>query len=174
MFHFISRIKKQRDKGKGQGLVEYALILVLVAIVVIAIVTIFGQTLSQTYCTVVVSLNKGTNTTFNSRSTTCGKPIVSCEMGSLSGGSLKLEAVVFDPDKPRSMTLTQAIDVQFYKNGVANGTVEQEERFCLGNSSVDPDHLPCSSTISVVSGDVIKAVATDNYGDAGECSYKVP
>ena len=43
MNHLASRIKKHRDKGKGQGLVEYALILVLVSIVCIVILTTVGS-----------------------------------------------------------------------------------------------------------------------------------
>jgi Flp pilus assembly pilin Flp len=43
-----------RGEG-GQGLVEYALILLLVAVAAVATLTIFGNTLMNTYLTIVAS-----------------------------------------------------------------------------------------------------------------------
>lgn len=40
-------------KGKGQGLVEYALILVLVALVVLIILAILGPTIGRAFSNVV-------------------------------------------------------------------------------------------------------------------------
>jgi pilus assembly protein Flp/PilA len=42
--------------GKGQGLVEYAIILALVAIVVIAVMNLLGPTLGNTYSMISSSI----------------------------------------------------------------------------------------------------------------------
>lgn len=43
-------------KERGQGLVEYALVIMLVALIVIVMLLIFGQQVSNTYCTAIDSL----------------------------------------------------------------------------------------------------------------------
>lgn len=43
-------------KERGQGLVEYALIIMLVATVVIVMLVIFGQQVSNTYCSAMDTL----------------------------------------------------------------------------------------------------------------------
>lgn len=45
-----------RDWGKGQGLVEYALLLMLVAVVMIAIVMILGPGLTNAYSNIVATM----------------------------------------------------------------------------------------------------------------------
>ena len=47
----------RRNRERGQGLVEYALILVLVAVVVIVVLGLAGESVAQTMCTVVQSFD---------------------------------------------------------------------------------------------------------------------
>ena len=50
-------MRKLRElKGKGQGLVEYALILVLIAIVVIVILTLLGGQVNTIFSTIASAL----------------------------------------------------------------------------------------------------------------------
>lgn len=51
-------------KERGQGLVEYAMIIMLVALVVIVMLVIFGQQVSNTYCSAIETL-------FNTTPATC-------------------------------------------------------------------------------------------------------
>jgi pilus assembly protein Flp/PilA len=158
---------RQRDKGKGQGLVEYALILVLVSIVVIAILTIFGKTLANTYCTITYNLKQQGSGT----SSACKNPIPLCEIRTTGANNFSMEIVVIDPDKPSSRTLTQDIDVQFYINGTLDSHVEFNEKFCYPSGGDGTD--PCDKGNSA-SGTVIRAVATDTDGNTGECTARVP
>ena len=48
--------KLQELKGKGQGLVEYALILVLIAIVVIVILTLLGGQVGNIFSNIASAL----------------------------------------------------------------------------------------------------------------------
>ena len=52
-----NHLKNVRNKEKGQGLVEYALILVLVAIVVIAALMILGPIIGNVFSTINSSLS---------------------------------------------------------------------------------------------------------------------
>jgi pilus assembly protein Flp/PilA len=51
---FVSR--RQRRQGRGQGLVEYALIIALVAIVVIAILVIMGPQIGDIFSNITNGL----------------------------------------------------------------------------------------------------------------------
>lgn len=51
------RFKNLKNKEKGQGLVEYALILVLVAIVVIAALMVLGPTINSVFGRINASLS---------------------------------------------------------------------------------------------------------------------
>lgn len=170
MHRIFSRFRGRVKERKGQGLVEYALILVLVAIVVIAIVTLFGRTISDTYCGIVFAMGQHGS----GSAKMCKNPIVTCNVVSRTGNQLNLEAVVIDPDLPSSMTLTQSIRVEFYRNGTHQSSWYQEtEKFCIGGGG-DPPATACTTTRTVASGDTIRAVATDADGNTGECTYRVP
>jgi pilus assembly protein Flp/PilA len=47
-----------RDKERGQGMVEYALILVLIAVVVIIILSVVGQQVNNVFSNVSNGLNQ--------------------------------------------------------------------------------------------------------------------
>ncbi len=64
---------QRRDRERGQGLVEYALILVLVAVVSIVVLVVLGQTISDTFTCIVHELG--------------------AEMGGVDGGVYRYELV---------------------------------------------------------------------------------
>lgn len=177
MHRFLFRIER-RDR-EGQGLVEYALILVLVAIVVIAILTLFGQSVANAYCGVVYELDKGAKPV-----SVCKAPIVKCVIQNSSPSSFSVQAQIVDPDSAPSGGSSgnynyTGMRVQFYVNDTprlrgetSNIPVEQAHHYCFpgGNGAT------CDTTTSgqVLSGDTVKAIATDVDGNTGNCSVRVP
>jgi pilus assembly protein Flp/PilA len=178
MHRFLFRLKR-RDR-EGQGLVEYALILVLVAIIVIAILTLFGQAVASTYCSVVYTLNpnaKGVQV--------CKDPIVTCIVESNSASAFSVHAKVLDPNgttNGEAGNYDNRMSVQFYVNNVPRGAAEVFYKYCFpggnGGSSIPHtglcDTTPASGPTSVQSGDKVKAIATDNEGKTGTCEVTVP
>ncbi|GAB4463460.1 MAG: pilus assembly protein [Anaerolineae bacterium] len=49
-------VRSKRDRERGQGLVEYALILIFVAVVLIALLTILGPGISNIYQDILETL----------------------------------------------------------------------------------------------------------------------
>jgi pilus assembly protein Flp/PilA len=163
-----------RDKRKGQGLVEYALILVLVSIVVIAILTLFGDAVANSYCSVIYALNQGQNPP-----KVCHSPMLTCSVQQASANNFSLEAKVIDPDASPTGGVAGnyngEISIQFYVNdqprlrGASSDlAAEITYHYCFpGGNSADCDDV---TTGQVVRGDVVKAIATDKDGHTGTCS----
>lgn len=170
MHRFLFRLKR-RDR-EGQGLVEYALILVFVAIVTIAIVTLLGDSITQTYCTVVYELQQGSPVAKG-----CKAPIVKCVVANANRNTFAMEAQVIDPDSPTPANPAATINrVEFYYNDALwhNGTgdgIERTHEYCFPRGN---DCGAGADTMSVTSGSTIRAVAYDNDGRSGKCSVRVP
>ena len=120
----VHPIFKPPDKEHGQSLVEYALVLVLVAVVIIGILTIFGETLQDTYCRTLYTLSLDPGASLASA---CKKPIIVVHVNTATSSVLNLEAEVHDPDGSAG-----TIDkVEFFIDGVFVRT-ENAYRYCLG------------------------------------------
>jgi Flp pilus assembly pilin Flp len=149
----MHKISKHRMRERGQSIVEYALILVLVATVVIVVGIVLGESVKDTYCDVVLSLDPG------AEAPGCELVSVPCKVTS---SPLSVEAVVND---------TQGEDdierVDFYKDGEwYNG--EFEVKYCLAGGND-----PCEKFDEPSGTYTITAIATDAEGNTGECTTKL-
>lgn len=162
MHRFLSRIRQRAKDRKGQGLVEYALILVLVSIIVIAILTLFGDAVANSYCSVVYALNQTAKPP-----KICHSPMVTCKVTNWTAATFNLEAVIYDPDETDP---TRAQKVEFYR-GTIDGTPDINQtsyKYCMGTGTTTCN--PHSET----KGTVITAIAYDGKGHTGRCSVTVP
>jgi Flp pilus assembly pilin Flp len=148
---------KHRTLERGQGLVEYALILMLAAIVVIVVLGLFGERIRDFYCEAVLSVAPDVD------APACNQLGVTCNLGSVSGHYVNMEASVIDNQGPNDIKT-----VKWYDNGSPVRT-EERYRYCLGGGDGS-----CSSQYIHASGKhTISAVALDAEGHTGSCSRTV-
>lgn len=142
---------KLRNKERGQGLVEYALVLILVGIVIILILSFLGDRVQKTYCKAVFSLDPNVEAPF------CTALDVNCAI--LSSSPFILEAQVTDSAGENNITY-----VQFYVDGIASST-ENIYHYCLGGGDVS-----CNAYHGASGRHNFAAVAYDADGNTGKCS----
>jgi pilus assembly protein Flp/PilA len=148
---------KRRILERGQGLVEYALILILAAIVVIVVLGLFGERIRNFYCEIVLSVAPDVD------APACNQLGVTCNLNSVFGHYVNMEAVVNDNQGPKDI-----VSVKWYDNGNPVRT-EWNYRYCLGAGDSS-----CGSQYISTSGEhTISAVALDAEGHTGSCSRKV-
>lgn len=171
---FMTMHRRGQRKQRGQGLIEYTMVLALIALLVLGAFALYGDKLGDTWCRLAVILSAVSD---SPPPASCTKPVITWRIGPAPPGQLNLEAMVLDPDKPANMTLSDDIDVSFLRNDMFLQR-DEAERFCLGGGSSPTDEPiaspPCRSSVAVVPGDVIKAIATDVNGNTSELTYLVP
>lgn len=113
---------------RGQGLIEYSLVLALVAIVIIAILTLFGETASDAYCSITYQIASDTDL-----SEACSRPIIVPSVATNGSSSIVVEAIVHDPDGDPDHPYATINKVEFYLDSSDNLVrTESSYRYCLG------------------------------------------
>jgi hypothetical protein len=147
---------KHRTLERGQGLVEYALILMLAAIVVIVVLGLFGERIRDFYCEAVLSIAPDVD------APACDQLGVSCNLISVSGNDVYMEAVVTDDQGPSDIT-----EVKWYDNGSWVWT-ENQVKYCLGSGNSS-----CAKYTATNGSHTFSAVALDAEGHTGKCTKTV-
>ena len=135
---FNSRYAQGR-KEKGQGLVEYSLILLMVAIATVVALAFFGQSLSDTYCSIMTGLAPLTDPPEN-----CGVSVVKPKVIAQGPTYLNLEADINDPDADPDDPYGRIQRVEFYIDTMGGSPVQTEfhHKYCL---SGNPGGYPCQN-----------------------------
>jgi pilus assembly protein Flp/PilA len=168
MHRFLFRLLKRRDR-EGQGLVEYALILVLVTLVVIAVLTLFGRTIAQTYCSVVYQLNPG-----SAAVKVCNTPVLTCQANGHNTNNFSLHVDVIDGDAPDPKAVVR---VEFFRDGDTTPfRTDSSKEYCFPSGSTLPCDKIAGSGVSQsdVEGRTITAIGYDVDGHTGQCTATVP
>ena len=156
---FVHPIFKLPEKERGQSLMEYALVLVLVAVVIVAILTLFGETLQETYCRTVYTLQLDSG---GDLSSSCTKPIIVTQVNTVTSSVLNLEAQVHDPDGGT------IVKVEFYIDDVYIRT-EGAYRYCLGAGDANCRDQNISGLAA--GRHTVTMIAYDNQGNVGTLNY---
>jgi len=96
--------KQKKDAGKGQGLVEYALILVMVSVVVMAVLTLLGPQVGNVFSTVIAGLG-GTTNSAPAAAPGGGATITSAQFHLRGGNNVVLRV---ETSEPTTITLTDS------------------------------------------------------------------
>lgn len=155
-------------REQGQSLVEYALVLVMVALVLIVVVTLFGTTLSNTYCRVMSQMFPDADL----GSGQCATPQASARLLGSGPGYINLEAVVTDPDGDSGNPYGAITKVEFYIDSTAGSPVQTEYSFhyCLGSGDSPSCNNFSINGLSAGSHTVIILVY-DSDGNVGRTTY---
>ena len=168
---FIEEIMSNpRNSERGQALVEYGLVLVLVAVAIIAILTLFGDSIKQTYCRTTYALTPDADL-----STACQAPII-MPIAKRNGNGLNLEAKLHDPDGDPDNPYAEIVKVEFYidDEGGSPVIVEDEFRYCLGDGNGNSSGCTSSYDISGLSSGQHSVIilAHDSDGNVGRARYR--
>jgi pilus assembly protein Flp/PilA len=144
--------------GRGQGLVEYALILALVAIVVIGVLAAAGQGIQNVFCDILIKLG-GTAPDIGA----CAAPritLTGISNGATVTGPIVVEAIIQD-NKGLGANIQY---VRFYVDGVQVAD-EHIYRYCLGGGDAS-----CNSYTPSCGTHTLHVVAADADNNTGEVS----
>jgi Flp pilus assembly pilin Flp len=163
---YLQRSSPWQDEG-GQGLTGYTLILVLVAIAVVAVMTLFGETLKETYCGIVGELSFVAQT-----SSACKRPIIRPALLDRGPNYINLEAEINDPDGDPGDPYGAIAKVEFYIDSSSGSpvTTEYHYKYCLGDGDNPCQNYDISSlspgehTVIIMAYDLDGNVGTAQYG----------
>ncbi len=156
MFTYIQDASPLQKRGRGQGLVEYALIIVLVSVVVIAVLTLLGPTIGQVYSNVTNALGVGLDPE---------APRINCSVPSNSPGAVNLEALVSDPQG-------DPITVVFKLDNTTTLQTEYHFHYCLNGTDSPCGTYTLPGWVSA-GNHTITATASDGHGHTSQCTISV-
>ena len=143
-----NRFKNLKNKEKGQGLVEYALILVLVAIVVIAVLMILGPIIGNVFSTINSSLG---------------------DLGSAGGGGGGSLIPSLDPVVAANDVYSQHCSSRGYSSGTTQTWPSGDVVVYLQNDGLTYTRFADDPYFTTNAGDVVQNYGTIPAGTSVTC-----